>query len=620
MPKGRILAVDDQRYFRELLEGMLTEAGFEVQTASGAEEALEVLEHASFDVVLTDLVMPEMDGNELVHRIKLRDPEQEVVVVTGVVDVKTAVDAMKLGAAEYLLKPFDSDTLASTLEGVLQRRRLRIEHAKLLSENIEYMGERSLIERALALFSFLSVEPLTDRILDGLCVETGAQGAVAWVQGAVEDAARETAGLVLASARGLVRVEGEAEVVAPGDIPTEFSDPSVRSAILRWRDNEGTTRPALFLALRDEAGIIGLLRLTDKLGGDEFDAMDRSCAEKFTACAQTALCNARRFRELERHCLEDAVTGAYTFEYFQNAVRNEIEKSTRHRRCFSILRISVSLPDRLREPSNEAELRESLAEVVVQLSKLRRASDLLAGDGNGDFLILLPEADALGAAQLNQRARESLTGSQSLEAIAGAPRLQVHAGAVTYPPDGTQLESLLRVLEERIANERENVVDELGLEDKAFSECLQTLLARGAEEPPELAVTIAEFVLGEPIRRPESRSLLFVSPGEIFQRAVDSAQEKLNSDSIATEFYVWAHDHMLDAESEGLSGLTIPAPGPGELPSFLISFGEGPAYALICDDRANAERTQVFQTSDRSLVEYLAFRIRRDLGAERTKP
>ena len=57
MPKGRILAVDDQRYFRELLEGMLTDAGFEVQTAAGAEEALLVLERSTFDILLTDLVV-----------------------------------------------------------------------------------------------------------------------------------------------------------------------------------------------------------------------------------------------------------------------------------------------------------------------------------------------------------------------------------------------------------------------------------------------------------------------------------------------------------------------------------------------------------------------------------
>jgi len=148
MPKGRILAVDDQRYFRELLEGLLTEEGYDVVTAASGEEALRIIEQSHFDVVLTDLVMPGMDGNDLVHRVKQRDPEQEIVVVTGVVDVKTAVDSMKLGASEYLIKPFDRATLANSLEKILHNRRLKAEHARLLAENIEYMGERSLFERA----------------------------------------------------------------------------------------------------------------------------------------------------------------------------------------------------------------------------------------------------------------------------------------------------------------------------------------------------------------------------------------------------------------------------------------------------------------------------------------
>ncbi len=175
MPKARILAVDDQRYFRELIEEFLVEEGFEAQTVSTGEEALHILENADFDVVLTDLLMPGMDGTELVHRVKQHNDEQDIVVVTGVVDVKTAVEAMKLGASDYLLKPFDRKTLALTLEGILQRRRLKTEHSRLLAENIEYIGERSLFERALGLFSSLAIEPLAERLVESLCLETRAQ-------------------------------------------------------------------------------------------------------------------------------------------------------------------------------------------------------------------------------------------------------------------------------------------------------------------------------------------------------------------------------------------------------------------------------------------------------------
>jgi len=111
MAKARILAVDDQLYFRSFIEDLLVQEGYEVVTASTGEEALERLERERFDVVVTDLVMPGMDGSVLVQRIKERVPDQEIVVVTGVGDVKTAVEAMKLGATDYQLKPIDRTSL-----------------------------------------------------------------------------------------------------------------------------------------------------------------------------------------------------------------------------------------------------------------------------------------------------------------------------------------------------------------------------------------------------------------------------------------------------------------------------------------------------------------------------
>ena len=72
MAKARILAVDDQLYFRVFLEDLLQQEGYEVCTASGGEEALHLLERESFDVILTDLVMPGVDGSELVQRVKER--------------------------------------------------------------------------------------------------------------------------------------------------------------------------------------------------------------------------------------------------------------------------------------------------------------------------------------------------------------------------------------------------------------------------------------------------------------------------------------------------------------------------------------------------------------------
>jgi DNA-binding response OmpR family regulator len=205
MAKARILAVDDQRYFRVFLEDLLVQQGFEVRTAGSGEDALHLLEREAFDVIVTDLVMPGLSGAELVERVKARAPEQEVIVVTSVGDVRTAVDAMRMGASDYLLKPLDPTLLERALEGILQRKRLRQEHASLMAENLEYLGI-SLYERTLALFSTLAIEPLADRIVEALLEGAPRRRRV--------DRAPTTRPGSGSLGRGLVRVEREAEEIA----------------------------------------------------------------------------------------------------------------------------------------------------------------------------------------------------------------------------------------------------------------------------------------------------------------------------------------------------------------------------------------------------------------------
>ena len=276
MSKARILAVDDQRYFRELIEGLLDDEGYEVQTCASGEEALHVLEREDFDVILTDLVMPGIDGAELVQRVKERRPEQAVVMVTGVVDVETAVQAMKLGATDYILKPFDGPTLVDALEKILAQQRLETEHARLMEENLEFMGVLSLVERATGLFSTLAVEPLAERIVEGLCLETRAQSGVLW---AAEDPGRE--GLDLVGARGLVRVDGEPERVDLADLESEWCPGLSESrSVLAAMPEDFDGIEALYVPLRVGGTTLGVARLSDKLDGEPFDANDRVRAEK----------------------------------------------------------------------------------------------------------------------------------------------------------------------------------------------------------------------------------------------------------------------------------------------------------------------------------------------------
>ncbi len=128
-----ILVVDDEEIVLASCRRGLAENGNSVDTASGGAEALKKVDEGEYDVVLLDIMMPGMDGLEVLQRIKETHPDVEVVMVTGLSQIETAVRSMKLGAFDYLPKPFDPDELKVVVERALERRRLLRENIDLKS-------------------------------------------------------------------------------------------------------------------------------------------------------------------------------------------------------------------------------------------------------------------------------------------------------------------------------------------------------------------------------------------------------------------------------------------------------------------------------------------------------
>jgi DNA-binding response OmpR family regulator/GGDEF domain-containing protein len=614
MPKARVLAVDDQRYFRELIEGLLTDEGYEVVTASSGEEALHVLERENFDIIVTDLVMPGIDGTQLVQRVKERTPEQEIVIVTGVVDVKTAVAAMKQGATDYILKPFDRKALSASLEKILKRRRLREEHARLMAENLEYMGVLSLYERAASLFSTLALEPLAERLVEGLCLETCAQGGVLWV-------ADELGGtrLRLVGLRGLIRVDEEPRELVVERLGTEFG-PLVdegRSIIRPHRpfsqEGEAGGSGSLYVPLLHAGKLLGIARLSDKLEADEFTEVDRAAAEKFVSFGASAVANALRFRSLERLSFRDPATKAYSHAYFDDVVRNEIHKASRFGRQFSVVRIDCGALGGLRELASQNGLEAWLQGLVHSLAGVLRTTDLLAADGESRYSMLLPETDALGAAILKQRLEATVGSSGALDAFGGSTRAEFTVAVATYPTDGTQLEALDRALERRIAEDRLSLLRSLDLVGKPFAETMHALLDEAEVESVELPLQVGRFLLSEVMRRCGDRGLLVMAPGETLRHVVEDGLSRLCDLAGDTEIVVVADADKTAGAAHPVTWVTPERAGIHH--PFMLYYGDGPVYAMVASERTDGEGEQpFFHTSDRALVEHLAFQLKRDLG------
>jgi len=130
--KSRILVVEDEDKLRRVLELQLRSSDFEVDQAASAEEALKLSDRA--DVVLTDLRLPGMDGLELIHVIRRQNTRTPIIVMTAFGTVETAVEAMKSGAADFLLKPFSLDHMMTVIRKALDLRALEDENRKLREE------------------------------------------------------------------------------------------------------------------------------------------------------------------------------------------------------------------------------------------------------------------------------------------------------------------------------------------------------------------------------------------------------------------------------------------------------------------------------------------------------
>jgi putative nucleotidyltransferase with HDIG domain len=135
MPSERILVVDDEETIREIVSSMLTGANFKCRQAASGMEALALLDSGEqFELMLSDLMMANLDGIGLLEKTKERFPDMPVVMVTAVHDISVALGALRNGAYDYLLKPFEREQLLATVRRALENRRLKLENRKYQTE------------------------------------------------------------------------------------------------------------------------------------------------------------------------------------------------------------------------------------------------------------------------------------------------------------------------------------------------------------------------------------------------------------------------------------------------------------------------------------------------------
>jgi diguanylate cyclase (GGDEF)-like protein len=517
MATGRILVADDERFFQELFRDVLHAAGHEVRAVASGDEALKALAEEPVDLLLTDVVMPGLDGISLVREARKRDPDLEAVAITGHDDVRLAVQAMKAGCADFLTKPVDRDELVSVCEKALARVRLRREHSQLLSENLEFARSQALYRQGLQLLATLDGERLQDLALSVLARVSDAQGAALWI-------ADEKGILALRGYRGLVD-----RAALPPRIDPKDPDWAPRLAAPAPSAARGAkdASEAFHVPLLVDEEPVGLALLSDRARG-RFEAEQHAAALTVADFTAIAVKNARRFQTLERIGLRDRDTGAYNLAYFIDYAGKEFYKARRYARAFSLVVLSIDNVEQMRKEGGRELYRRAMRDVVAAVGRVVRDADILAKVSESEYYLLLPETDYFGALMFLRRAAEEIRSEESIRELERRAPVLLSMGASTFPKDGEDFDELLHWARARVQEQRGSLLRRLHLADvpaNAFWELTDLLLSETAKIPEsspstripgdaELFAAAQREAAREIARDPRARGLLYVGARE----------------------------------------------------------------------------------------------------------
>jgi len=430
MKQANILVVDDELFFRELYKEQLFEDGYHVEVCEDGDAAISRMEQGGVDLVLTDMVMPGKDGLNVLKSARSLQNPPEVILITGHASIESAVDALKNGARDYLVKPFEASELRHLVKNCIDQRRI-------LDENLQLKSQIRLFESGQALSSLIDLELLLPQAVERLLRELGGGRGFGFLLGQGGT-----------NFHGLIGIES----TQARDIPEALYD--------LFNKVEG------FYSLSDEecqvlsssqldSSAVGILPLTanDQLRGGVvvFDAPHLSSivpalVERLHYLTEQIVIgfnNACRYQSAQDLMHTDDLTGLYNHRYLQIALDHEVRRSQRYGLQFSLLFLDLDHFKEINDNHGHISGSAALREVGLLLQDCVREVDTLFRFGGDEFAAILVDADAKTSAVIAERIRKAIDEHVFLQAQKTPWHLTATAGYATFPTDATGQEELL---------------------------------------------------------------------------------------------------------------------------------------------------------------------------------
>jgi two-component system cell cycle response regulator len=433
--RARVVVVDDDRLTRDFVREAL-EPRIRVECCEDGEAALAALSREPAELVVSDLTMPGLSGIELLERVRRAHPGTQFVVLTGHASLESAVGALRMGAADYLIKPIRSEDLNLVAERLLAR-------THLLAENERLRDALQTVESCQTLMRCLDPGEVYAVALDLLLATLRRPRGLAVFRRTSVPLAEGVAfrGFSEGEARALRDLlMGEKPVDPKGGRIGIVSEGPLHE-VLHQAGIDGGSVLAVPVSGRDtEAGILWIFEDERPFGSGEMERV-----KLIAGHAELALQNAERYSHAKERAFVDDVTEVYNARYLMKATEREIQRAERYGQDLSVLFLDLDrfklVNDRYGHLVGSRTLRK-LSEVLQQCI---RQVDTLARYGGDEFTILLVDTELEAGLTIAERIRRTVAETLFEGGRGGPIRLTISIGVASYPAHSRDRDALLDI-------------------------------------------------------------------------------------------------------------------------------------------------------------------------------
>ncbi len=432
MKKPAILVVDDELFFRRLYAELLGEEGYEVETVASGDSAVNRLRQGGIDVVLTDLVMPEISGLDVLRQARGIDNPPEVILATSHASLETAIQALKSGARDYLIKPFDPEELRHLVRTCLEQRRL-------LDENTLLKGQIRLYQAGQNLASQMEINKLLPQAIETMSREIGKGRAFAFMQernkppriighqGDDSELQMQTMGHALFS--GLRDISG-LRLMQKDELPAKPTWPH-------------DLRTLCVFPLRFGKHLRGALFFYNLPGTDLPRPFPYENLLFLAEQAASGFQNACRFQGTKDLIYIDDLTGLHNYRYLQTILDQEIRRAERFGLELSLVFMDLDRFKTINDSQGHLAGSRVLKEVADLLRQCVREVDLVFRYGGDEFTAVLIETGSHGSSVVSERIRSTIENHSFLADTPNPVHLTITVGQAVYPSNAVNKQSLI---------------------------------------------------------------------------------------------------------------------------------------------------------------------------------